>query len=558
MALAEVSAAASAFLESTSDYDQLLQTIARSGARALLGTCSVYLFDDARKTLTPVAAHDNDPEVMARFSELLKRARSAERPIVAALITNHVLFMPTLDPDAMRLELAEDGYELFSKLGVNGLIGVLLRVRGQLVGVLVVLRHRADVPVLDEVDREIAIHLATFAGLAIGNARLFRDAQSLEVLRRSEARAVQATMFLDAIIENIPDMVFVKDAERLQYLRLNRAGENLVGLPRDALIGKSDLDLFPREEAELLIAKDRETLRGTKLVDIPEEPVKTTRGERWLHTQKVPIVDATGEPRYLLGISQDITDNKRTMATLRAAKESAENANRELESFSYSVAHDLRSPLRSIDSFSRALIEDFGDKLGEVGLDYCVRVRNSAQRMAALIDDLLKLSRVTRSDLRRQPVDLGEMFRAALAPLQRETTRTVEIVASGELKASADAKLLAIVFDNLCGNAWKFTSKLGAARIELGTHMENGERVYFIRDNGVGFDMAYREKLFGVFQRLHPESEFPGTGVGLATVNRIIQRHGGRIWAEGEVGKGATFYFTLGASQPASQSRSDD
>jgi len=546
MALAEVSAAASAFLESTSDYDQLLQTIARSGARALLGTCSVYLFDDARKNLTPVAAHDNDPEVMTKFGELLMRARSAERPIMAALIANHVLFMPTLDPEAMRLDLAEDGYELFTKLGVIGLIGVLLRVRGQLVGVLVVLRHRADVPPLDEIDREIAIHLATFAGLAIGNARLFRDAQSVEIVRRSEARAVQATMFLDAIIENIPDMVFVKDADRLSYVRLNRAAENLLGRPRDALIGKNDFDFLPRAEAELHVAKDREALRGKKLVDIPEEPVETTRGERWLHTKKVPIVDATGEPRYLLGISQDITNSKLTMATLRAAKESAENANRELESFSYSVAHDLRTPLRSIDGFSQALIEDFGDKLGEVGLNYCVRVRNSAQRMAALIDDLLKLSRVTRSDLRRRPVDLGEMFRAAFAPLQRETTRHVEIVVSGDLKANADAKLLAIAFDNLCGNAWKFTSKLEAARIELGTRVDNGERVYFIRDNGVGFDMAYREKLFGVFQRLHPESEFPGTGVGLATVNRIIQRHGGRVWAEGEVGKGATFYFTLG------------
>ncbi len=252
-------------------------------------------------------------------------------------------------------------------------------------------------------------------------------------------------------------------------------------------------------------------------------------------------------PRWLVGISHDITELKQHVTSLHAAKEVAEAASRELETFSYSVAHDLRTPLRSIDGFSQALLEDFGDQLGAVGVGHLNRVRAAAQRMATLIDDLLMLSRVTRSELKRSHVDLGELFRTSLATLQRlDPDRRVAIEISGELLASADVQQLAIAFDNLCGNAWKFTSKRADARIELGSHVEHGSRVFFVRDNGVGFDMQYAGKLFGVFQRLHSDSEFPGTGIGLATVQRIIRRHGGRIWATGEVGHGAMFSFTLG------------
>jgi len=350
------------------------------------------------------------------------------------------------------------------------------------------------------------------------------------------------------VLENIPAMVFVKDAERLAFVRMNRAGEELIGVSRDQLIGKTDFDFFPESEAKFFVDKDRATLNGNTMVDIPEEPIQTATGERWLHTKKVPIHDASGAPRWLLGISHDITEQKQYVASLRAAKDAAEAANRELEAFSYSVAHDLRTPLRSIDGFSQALLEDYADALGPSGKSHLDRVRAAAQRMAGMIDALLMLSRVTRSELKRAPVDLAELFRSALATHQRlDPERRVEIVVGDHLHAVGDVQQLAIALDNLCGNAWKFTSKQPDARIELGSRTEGGARVFYVRDNGVGFDMRFANKLFGAFQRLHTEAEFPGTGIGLATVQRIVQRHGGRVWADSAIGRGTTFSFTLGA-----------
>jgi PAS domain S-box-containing protein len=338
-------------------------------------------------------------------------------------------------------------------------------------------------------------------------------------------------------------MVFVKDADRLAFVRFNRAGEELLGLSREALLGKTDHDLFPAAEAEFFVAKDRETLEGSAMVEIAEEPIATKHGERWLHTKKVPLRDAHGVPRYLLGISHDITERKQAHAELSAAKAAAEHAIKELESFSYSVAHDLRTPLRAIDGFSQALLDEYGDRLDDEGRGYLRRVRGAAQRMAELIDDLLTLSRVTRSELKRSRIDLSALARTLLAGLARlEPERKVATVIAPGVFADADPQLAAIALDNLLGNAWKFTSKRAEARIELG-QLPDG--AFFVRDNGAGFDMAYGDKLFGVFQRLHPEVEFPGTGIGLATVARITERHRGRIWADSVVGEGATFYFTL-------------
>ena len=219
--------------------------------------------------------------------------------------------------------------------------------------------------------------------------------------------------------------------------------------------------------------------------------------------------------------------------------------NEELESFSYSVAHELRAPLRNIDGFSLALLEDCGEKLSEDGKQYLRYVRESAQHMARLIDDLLTLSRVTCAELDRAETDLSSIARGVAARLARASPdRQVELLVTDRLIADCDDRLLMIVFENLIGNAWKFTSKRSHARIEVGATAEHAP-AYFVRDNGAGFDMSHGAKLFGVFQRLHSATEFEGTGIGLATVQRIILRHGGRIWAEGEVGCGATFFFTL-------------
>jgi two-component system, NtrC family, sensor kinase len=236
----------------------------------------------------------------------------------------------------------------------------------------------------------------------------------------------------------------------------------------------------------------------------------------------------------------------REIAETRAALvDELELKNEELESFSYSVAHDLRAPLRAIDGFGLALLEDYGDKLDATGMEYLRYVREAAQQMARLIDDLLGLSRVTRNEFRRDRVDLSAIARSIAAGLKRTNPdREVELIISDGLWADGDARLLAIAFENLIGNAWKYTGKVAKPRIEIGVTTDPC-RAYFVRDNGAGFDMAYAGKLFGMFQRLHSKAEFDGSGIGLATVQRVVRRHGGRIWAQGAVGCGATFFFTL-------------
>jgi two-component system sensor histidine kinase/response regulator len=227
-----------------------------------------------------------------------------------------------------------------------------------------------------------------------------------------------------------------------------------------------------------------------------------------------------------------------------------EHKNRELESFSYAVSHDLRAPLRRIDSFSRAVQESQGDRLDESGHQFLSRVREASQHMAQLIDDVLYLSRVTRADLREQDVDLSSIADLTLTRLQEsEAERKVEVRIRPGVIVTGDGQLLRIALTNLLENAWKFTSREPTARLEFGMAQVAGEVTYFVRDNGAGFDMTYADRLFGPFQRLHPQAEFPGNGIGLATVQRIIHRHGGKVWAEGLVGQGATFYFTLGRSR---------
>ena len=221
-------------------------------------------------------------------------------------------------------------------------------------------------------------------------------------------------------------------------------------------------------------------------------------------------------------------------------------ANKELESFAYSVSHDLRAPLRAIDGFSQVLLEDHGEGLGDTGRAALVRIRKGASRMAHLIDDMLKLSRVTRADLQRTRVDLSKTAGGVVAELARvEPDRQVEIRIADGVVVEGDQALLQLVLENLLGNAFKFTSKTKNARVEFGVEQQDGVPSYFVRDNGAGFDKAYAHNLFGAFQRLHSEAQFPGTGIGLATVQRIIHRHGGRVWAEGTVDGGATFRFTL-------------
>jgi PAS domain S-box-containing protein len=383
----------------------------------------------------------------------------------------------------------------------------------------------------------VTIILLVFARLRLENKRR----------RSAQQTADRATAFLDSIVEHIPDMIFVKEADSLRFERINRAGEAMLGKKRDELVGKDDFAFFPRAQAEFFQAKDRETLAQGAVVDIVEEPIETPNGIRWLHTKKVPIKDRDGRPRYLLGISADITERKQTAAALRAAVDAAESANRELESFSYSVAHDLRAPLRSIDGFSQALVEDCGKQLDECGHEHLKRVRSAAQRMGDLIDSLLAVARIARAELRSEPVDLSGLAAMAVEELRALSPgREVEVTIEPSLQSRGDPRLLRVVLDNLLGNAFKFTATRPLAHIEFASAGEGQEHAFFVRDDGVGFDPRYAGQLFRVFQRLHTAREFPGTGIGLATVQRVIQRHGGRIWARSEPERGATFFFTLG------------
>jgi signal transduction histidine kinase len=233
-----------------------------------------------------------------------------------------------------------------------------------------------------------------------------------------------------------------------------------------------------------------------------------------------------------------------------------EYTNGELEAFCYTVSHDLRAPLRAIDGFSQALLEDFPRDVPEEAQRYLGRIRSATQRMGQLIEDLLNLSRVSRAELARREIDVGEIARQVATDLHvRNPSRAVEIVVWDDLPANADPRLLRAALENLMGNAWKFTGKVEKPRIEVGALRENGRSTFFVKDNGAGFDMAYANKLFGAFQRLHSERDYAGTGIGLATVQRIVHRHGGRIWADAKPGKGAMFFFTLEAGEAADAPR---
>jgi signal transduction histidine kinase len=293
-------------------------------------------------------------------------------------------------------------------------------------------------------------------------------------------------------------------------------------------------------------ARDNPTTRSVPIIFVTAMNETEEKVLRGYGTGAVDFLFKPVNPhilRYKVQVFLDLYKSRRRLANeVQAHKRTMA----ELEAFNYSVSHDLRAPLRPLDGFSQALLEDFGDKLDDKGRDYLLRIRAAAQRMSQLIDDLLRLSRISRAQVRAQPVDLSAMADAIVRELSgNDEARNVECVVQPGLNVRGDPGLLRIVMENLLRNAWKFTQKKDKARIEFGQRQERGETVYFVRDDGVGFDPSFAPRLFQPFQRFHTTAEFEGTGIGLAIVHRIVAHHRGRTWAEASPGHGATIFFTL-------------
>ncbi|MFN2425120.1 MAG: PAS domain S-box protein, partial [Candidatus Binatia bacterium] len=395
-----------------------------------------------------------------------------------------------------------------------------------------------------------------------------QDKSLLKEIGRRVADALRSLLLLKdlqvgeeryrSLVESLNEIVFTADRDgKLTYV--SPAINRLSDYKADQLEGQSFFSLVHPDDLDAVRARFKKTLEG---IGEPSEfrVFDAHANVHWIHVSSQPLVEK-GKVVGIGGVIADITDRRAAEMEIRELNQDLERrvAERtvqlqatveELEAFSFSVSHDLRGPLRTIDGFSRVLLDEYADSLGADGRDVIDRIAGSTRQMANLIRDLLELAKIPRTSMKRRPIDLSSIATSIASELQREDpARCVQFTTMPGIIAQCDAGLMRTALQNLLGNAWKYTGRHRSAHIEFGTTDTGGQAVYYVRDDGAGFDMANAVKLFSAFQRLHSESEFEGTGVGLATVQRIIHRHGGTIWAEAAPERGATFYFTLESNE---------
>ncbi len=527
-----VSETARAFLEATIDLDTLLQTIVERLATELGDLCSILMLSDDLSTLLPTALADRDPAMVAEARRVLMEPLTLDRhPELADALASVTPVAREMDLEQLRPRSTPAYFDWVQRIGIHGVLFVALHVHGAPIGLLAMVRHRNTPAPYDADELELAKILADHAALAISNSRLHAADQAH---RR--------------FFEKSPLAKFIFDPATTRVLEVNDAALALYGYTRDEFLALDVAELRPPEQAETMAARlaaigssdvvgrRQVRRRDGRVIDV--EVWSTVARLRGRDARYVAVTDISDRV--------DLKRARESEAEVRSLAAALGVANRELEAFSYSVAHDLRAPLRGMNGFAQILLEEYGDKLDPEGLDCIHTILASSKKMGSLIDALLALARMSRSAFHVRPGDLSQIARTVAAQLaQRHPDRVVEVAIEDGLHADLDPQLVEVLLENLLGNAWKFTAKVPHAKVELVSGDDGGVPSYCVRDNGAGFDMQYAGKLFAPFQRMHAAADFQGTGVGLATAQRIVHRHGGRIWVEAAPDKGAAFHFTL-------------
>jgi PAS domain S-box-containing protein len=535
----------------------LLAIIAEQISRATGDFCSVVLLSSDGKHIEPVAAYHPDPSVVQDAGAFLgvpieldasgpwKTVLQQQRPVVVGI-----------DPDHLPANVAPHQARHIQKWRIREAAMIPMVAHDRVVGGLNLNRMEGSAP-FDEAEIKLLEGLASRAARAIATAQVMHDQKltASELEAAAAQRSVElgaANKFLDSMIENIPNMIFVKDAKELRFVRFNRAGEELLGFPREDLIGKNDFDFFPADQAKLFISADRETLRNRHLVDIPEETIQTKdKGARILHTKKIPILDESGEPSFLLGISEDITEARKARESLLQAQGEADRANRAKSQFLTSMSHELRTPLNAILGFSELLSDNGNDRFDAATRSrFLDQIHSSGKHLLQLINDILDLSKVEsgQMELHLQKVELGSLIdevRATVEPLARTKEMTLNTEPFPALSLIADSAKLKQMLLNLVSNAIKFTPPGG--RIEIRTRQVDSWVEIAVNDSGIGIAEQDLGLLFKEFQQLDagPGRRQEGTGLGLALTKRFAELHGGRISVESALGKGSTFTLRL-------------